>query len=144
MTEPPTPTQTPTASDAASRTMDDDKTMPIVVYILYLLGFPSMFVTTFVGVVIAYAQKGRAGDIARSHYVFQIRTAWIGLLGLAVIGLIALIALPLTLVLIGLAFLWLAGGLMTLLSVWFAVRCVVGLIFIARDEGYPRPRAWLI
>ena len=28
-------------------------------------------------------------------------------------------------------------------SVWFAVRSVLGLVYLSRDEAYPRPDAWL-
>ena len=58
--------------------LDEDRTMPVVVYVLYLLGFAGG-ITAFIGFVMAYALKGRASERMRSHYVFQIRTVWIGL-----------------------------------------------------------------
>lgn len=134
----------PTDAPAPHRAMDDDRTMPIVVYVLYLLGFASGLVTTLVGLIIAYSLKPRAGEIGRSHYVFQVRTAWIGLVWLAIAAAVWLVGLPLTVVLVGLAFWWLAGTMLAILGVWFVVRCVVGLIFIGRNEPYPRPQAWLI
>lgn len=122
---------------------DDEKTMPMVVYALYLIGLVNGL-TIFIGFIMAYALKGRAGPVTRSHYVFLIRTVWIalawGLLG----GVIMLVGLPLTLILIGFVFLKLALAIFGLTGIWFIVRCVVGLIYASRGEAYPRPGAWLI
>jgi uncharacterized membrane protein len=137
----------PLASDSAlSRPLEpsEDKTMPVVVYVLYLLGFATGFVTTVIGAVMAYAIRKGASERVRSHYVFLIRTAWISLLWLVVVGMIFLIGLPLTVILIGFLFWWIAGAILTLIGVWFVLRCVVGLIFLSRGEAYPRPQAWII
>ena len=29
-------------------------------------------------------------------------------------------------------------------GVWFAVRCIVGLVYLSQGEAYPRPNSWLI
>jgi uncharacterized membrane protein len=121
----------------------DDKTLPVVVYVLYLLGTVNGL-TAFIGFLMAYALKGGAPEWARSHYVFLIRTVWIGLVWLLVAGIFGVLGLPLTVVLIGFAFLYVAWAIVALLAVWFFVRSVVGLIYAARGEAYPRPRAWLI
>jgi len=146
MSEPLTPSEPLAQTDAQPphHAMDDARTMPIVVYVLYLLGFASGLITTVAGLVVAYSLKSRAGEIGRSHYVFQIRTIWIGLLWLALAAAVWLVGLPLTVILIGLAFWWVAGVMLAILCVWFVVRCIVGLIFIGRNEPYPRPQAWLI
>ena len=125
------------------RHTDDDKTMPMVVYVLYLIGLVNGL-TILIGFVMAYALKGNAGEIARSHFVFQIRTVWIALAWCLLGGVIALVGLPLTLVLIGFLFLKLAFGIFGLTGVWFVVRSVAGLIYASRDQAYPRPGAWLI
>ncbi len=117
--------------------------MPMVVYVLYLIGLVNGL-TILIGFVMAYALKGNAGEMARSHYVFLIRTIWIALAWSLIAGLIMLVGLPLTLVLIGFFFLHLAWGIFGLIGVWFTVRCVVGLIYLSRGEPYPRPSAWLI
>jgi uncharacterized membrane protein len=123
--------------------VDDDKTLPMVVYALYLIGLFNGL-TILIGVVMAYVLKSRAGEIARSHYVFQIRTAWIALAWGVLGGIVALVGLPLTLVLIGFLFLKLAFAIFALIGIWFVVRSVVGLIYASRGEAYPRPGAWLI
>jgi uncharacterized membrane protein len=121
----------------------DDKVMPMVVYGLYLAGFPTCGVTTLIGFIMAYAMKANAGERACSHYIFQIRTVWIALFWGALGGALVVLGLPLTLILIGFLFWKLAFVIFGLLGVWYLIRCIVGLIYIAREEAYPRPRAWL-
>jgi uncharacterized membrane protein len=139
MTEPLASTPAPPPSSLAG----DEKLMPIVVYVLYLLGWLGGL-TAIVGFVMAYSLKERAPDWARTHYVFLIRTVWIGLIWGIAAALLIVLGLPLTLVLIGFLFLKVAFGILGLLSVWVTVRCVVGLIYAMRSEAYPRPRAWII
>ncbi|OYX31361.1 MAG: hypothetical protein B7Y99_10245 [Caulobacterales bacterium 32-69-10] len=135
----------PYASDLPpARVGDDDKLLPIAVYVLYILGWASIGLTPLIGFVMAYALKGRAADWARTHYVFAIRTAWIGLIGWVAVGLIYVLGAPLTLVMIGFLFWYIAAALAGLIGVWVTVRCVVGLIYAARREAYPRPSAWII
>lgn len=58
----------------------------------------------------------------------QIRTFWIGLL-------YVLITLVLTVVVIG----W---ALMPVLLVWYIVRVVKGMKYLARGQAYPNPATW--
>ena len=39
---------------------------------------------------------------------------------------------------------WAGWAIISLLGLWFVVRCAVGLAHISRDQPYPRPQAWLI
>lgn len=124
----------------------DERTLPTVVYALYLLGLMTG-ITILIGVIVAYANRGRAGFVADSHYRFQIRTFWIGLLlwlvasvcfmwG-AIWGVIPFIGL------IGLPFVMMGISIVCLTHLWFAIRCILGLVYISRGDAYPRPRAWL-
>lgn len=54
-----------------------------IVYILYLVGVV-FGITGLIGVVMAYIYKSDAPEWLSSHYQFQIRTFWIGLLYLVV------------------------------------------------------------
>lgn len=141
MTEPLT---TPTGPGFAPRTGTDDKTLVIVVYVLYLVGFISGGVTSLIGVIMAYVLKSGAGERAYSHYVFQIRTFWLALLGIFVAGMMFAVGLPLAFILIGIPLLILAKLVLALVAIWFAVRCVIGLIAAAGDQPYGRPRAWIV
>ncbi len=122
----------------------EDKTLPIVTYALFLLSFVTGGVTGIVGLILAYANRPTASPAVASHYTFLIRTFWIGLA--AIIAGVSLViwGAIFSFILIGIPFLIVGKLMLALLGVWFAVRCVVGLVKLSRDEAYPRPQAWLI
>jgi uncharacterized membrane protein len=121
----------------------EDRTLPAVVYGLYLLGLVNGL-TILVGLVIAHMNRDTAGPVMRSHYTFLIRTFWIGLGASVVFGVLAGISAVLSFILIGIPFLMLFLFLLGAIGVWFAIRCVVGLIYLSQGEAYPRPLTWLI
>src|SRR3954470_6256842 len=107
-------TQADPASDpAVPPSLQDDKTLPVVVYALYLAALISAGMTAVVGVILAYVSKGAAPEWLQSHYVFQIRTFWLSLL----FSVIGCVLLPL-----GIGFVILPA-----VGVWVAVRCILGL-----------------
>ena len=125
----------------------EDKTMPAVVYALYLLGFATGGLTAIVGIIIAHAQQGTAGPMMRTHYTFLIRTFWLGLIlaivGGVVGGILFAIGALLSVILIGFPIMALAGLIWAVAAVWFAIRCIVGVVYLSRGEAYPRPYAVL-
>jgi uncharacterized membrane protein len=120
----------------------EDRTMPAIVYGLYLLTFATG-VTVFIGLILAYAQQGSAGARTRSHYTFLIRTFWLGIGWALLGGVLFLVGLPLSFVLVGIPLLMLSWAIWGLLGVWYAIRCIIGVIYLARNEPYPRPRSIL-
>lgn len=121
----------------------EDKTMPAVVYALYLLGFATVAVSTIVGIVIAHAQQGTASPAMRSHYTFQIRTFW-GVLVICILAtLLMAVGIPLSFMLVGIPLVVVAALMWGVVGIWFAVRCIVGLVYLSRGEAYPRPYAML-
>ncbi|MBS0489369.1 DUF4870 family protein [Phenylobacterium sp. 58.2.17] len=121
----------------------EDRVLPAVVYGLYLLGLVNGL-TILVGLVVAYINLDKAGPRMRTHYDFQIRTFWIGLAIFLSLGLLIGISAVLSLVLIGIPFLMLFLFLWGAVGVWFAVRCIIGLVYVSQDQAYPRPNTWLI
>lgn len=99
-----------------------------IIYVLYLVAI-AVTLTALVGVVMAYVYRGQAPDWLQSHYRFQIRTFWIGLL-YAAMGAV------LTPVLIGWVILLFA-------LVWLIVRCVKGLQLVSRAQAHPDPGSWM-
>ena len=116
---PPPPPRPPAVSDTQ---------LALAVYILYLVGFFTA-ITALVGVIIAYAQIDKAGDMLRSHYRFQIRTFWIGLLYVVIGALSAIVVV----------------GFFILLwwFIWTLVRCVKGLLALNEHRPIPNPGSWL-
>ncbi|HEY1562447.1 MAG TPA: DUF4870 domain-containing protein [Caulobacteraceae bacterium] len=128
---PPPPPPPPTTSMVASVTRDE-RQMAFVVYILYLAHFVPVigWVSAIVGLVLAYVERDSAPAWLKSHYTFQIRTFWIGLLYCAV-------SLFLIILLIGIPLLLAAW-------IWFIVRCALGLSRLLRNEAYPTPESWTV
>lgn len=122
-----TPSGTPFGTPAASPTgrsaeeLAGLKNVALVVYVLQALSF-LWGVTALVGLIINYVKRDDArGTVYESHFDWQIRTFWWGLLW-AVIGLI------LALVLVGFLVLFVAW-------VWMIYRVVKG--WLKLTEGKP-------
>ncbi|WP_040727197.1 membrane protein [Thiomicrorhabdus sp. Kp2] len=102
-------------------------TVPMIIYVLYLVSL-LVGITSIVGVIMAYINKGD-GNYLDSHYQFQIRTFWIGLL-YTIIGVV------LTAVMIG----WI---IILFVLVWYIVRCVKGIKYLGKQESIPEPTSWM-
>ncbi|MFZ3007182.1 MAG: hypothetical protein WA047_13525 [Phenylobacterium sp.] len=129
--------------DTGTVNLTEDKTLPMVAYVLYLLTFASGF-TVFVGLIIAYANRATAGPKMESHYTFMIRTFWLSIAWAVIGGMLCLLGAPLSLVLVGIPFFLLGLFILGALGIWFAARCIIGLLHLSRGEAYPRPMNWLI
>jgi uncharacterized membrane protein len=117
---PAAPPLQPTVSDTPAK----------IVYVLYLLSIVTVHVTSLIAVIVAYVYQGDAPEALRTHYRYQIRTFWIGLLYSLVSGVLVLAA--------GLGVL---GFL--LVAIWVIVRCVKGLMWLDRKQPVPVPATWL-
>jgi uncharacterized membrane protein len=100
------------------------KDLAMFVYVMQALGF--LFgLTWIVAVIVNYARKGQvAGSWVESHFRWQIRTFWFGLLWAAV-GMLLLVVF-------GLGYLvWLADYL------WLIYRVVRGWLYLNDDKPLP-------
>lgn len=122
---------------------EEDKILPAVVYGLYLLGFTNGL-TFVVGLIVAYVNRDAAGPINESHYTFAIRSFWLSIAWFMIGGLLLLLGIPLSLLLIGIPMMIAGGLILGAVSLWFVVRCIMGIYYLVRGEAYPRPLAWLI
>ncbi|MBP6547099.1 MAG: hypothetical protein KA220_10310 [Phenylobacterium sp.] len=129
--------------DSGTVNLTEDKTLPMVAYVLYLLTFASGF-TVFIGLIIAYANRATAGPKMESHYTFMIRTFWLSIWWFIIGGLLCLFGGVFSLILVGIPFLMLGIFICSVVGIWFAVRCIIGLLHLSRGEAYPRPMNWLI
>ncbi len=99
-----------------------------LVYILYFVGF-FVGITTIAGVIVAYLKRGEAAPEAASHFTFQIRTFWIGLLFYIVSAITMLI---------------LVGYLLALATfVWMLIRLIKGFMIAGKGEPIPNPETWM-
>lgn len=98
-----------------------------IIYILYLASLV-VGITGLIGLVMAYLNQSQGPDWVRTHYRFQIRTFWIGLL-VAIVGGLT------TIIIIG----WL---IILLLLIWWIIRCVKGMQYLGRQQPHPNPTTW--
>lgn len=103
------------------------KQLALIVYILYFVGY-AVGITALAGLIIAYVKIGDADPWLRTHFQFQIRTFWIGLLYL-VVGVV------LTFVVVGIAVLlwW---------FVWSLIRNIKGVLALNENKPIPNPSSW--
>jgi uncharacterized membrane protein len=141
MTDQPAPTAADVAPPAAAA--GEDRILPGLVYVLYLVGLANG-VTILLGLILAYLMKGSAGPKAATHYDFIIRTFWMSIGWFAIGALLALFGGILSIILIGIPALMLGIFIMGAVGIWFAVRCVLGLVYLGKEEAYPRPNTWLV
>jgi uncharacterized membrane protein len=102
--------------------------LAIIVYLLYGAGYFTG-ISALIGVIIAHVKAADADPVLQSHYRFQIRTFWIGLLYLV-------LGIPLCMLLVGLPILvwW---------FVWSLVRIIKGFLLINEHKPIPNPESWL-
>ena len=79
--------------------------------------------------VLAYVYRGEAPGWLASHFRFQIRTFWIGLLYMA-------ICIALMPVVIGVV-------LLPLVLLWLIVRCAKGMNRLSAGDPHPDPTSWM-
>jgi len=114
----------PVSPPASQSNLDTVK----LVYILYFVGFFTG-VAALAGLVVAYLSKEKATPAELSHYIYQIRTFWIGLAYL-VVGFL------LSLVIIGwFVLLWFV--------IWALVRSIKGFQLASGAKPVPEPQTWL-
>lgn len=97
-------------------------------YGFYLLSIPSLAVFALVGVVFAYAGRGGADPLARSHLDAQIRLFWWAFWWAVFLAIAGVISAVLTIVLIGFPLLWLVGVIGFIVMCWFTVKSALGLL----------------
>lgn len=88
----------------------------IIAYLLFLIGWPCLHLSTIGGVVLAYVQRGEARDtLWESHFSNLITVFWTSL----IVGIVGAMLIP-------------AGGIgipvLIFLVIWFLYRTIGGLI----------------
>jgi uncharacterized membrane protein len=113
---------------SSSQPAVSDTGLAFIVYLLYFAGYLTG-ITKIIGVIIAHIQSGSADPVARSHFQFQIRTFWIGLLYL-IVGAVLLFVIVGAFVLLW----WL---------VWSIVRNIKGILALNENRPIANPTSWM-
>ncbi|WP_396595321.1 hypothetical protein [Brevundimonas sp. R86498] len=112
----------------------EGKPAALVAWGLYILSIPSANVLVLVGLVLAYAARGTATGLARQHIDAQIALFWSVFWWTIALWVLIAISAVASIVLIGIPFLLLFGLLWFLLSVWFTVKSVLGILNLVADR----------
>lgn len=112
----------------------EGKVAALIAWALYVLSIPSANVLVLVGLVVAYVSRNTAVGVARQHIEAQISlfwsvfwwtiAAWIGIAVSAVASVL----------LIGIPFLFLFLAIWFLLSVWFTIKSIFGIINLLQNK----------
>ncbi len=127
MSDPHTPP--PLAPRETDKWLEPGPQNALVIYVLYLVGFV-IGITAIVGIVMAYLNRGKAGGFVESHYTWQIRTFWIGLLASIVSAILFIVGIGVL--------------LMIAVAVWVIIRVVKGLMALQKNEPIPDPQTFWI
>jgi len=112
----------------------EGKVGALIAWALFILSIPSANVLVLVGLVVAYVTRGTAAGVARQHIDAQIRLFWSVFLWTIAAWVGIFVSALASVVLIGIPFLLLFLLIWFLLSVWFTVKSVLGLIQLLQDR----------
>ena len=124
----------PTQPRLAAGHDSEGKPAALVAWGLYILSIPSANILVLVGLVVSYAARGSATGIARQHMDAQIALFWSVFWWTIALWILIAISMALSIVLIGIPFLLLFGALWFLLSVWFTVKSILGVMNLLADK----------
>ena len=110
------------------------KPAALIAWVLFILSIPSVNILVLVGLVVAYAGRSSATGIARQHLDAQIALFWSVFWWTIILWVLIGISFLMSFVLIGIPFLIVFWVLWFLLSVWFTVKSVIGLLNLVSDK----------
>ena len=114
---------------------EEGKVAAVIAWALYILSIPSANVLVLVGLVVAYAGRGSASGLPLEHLNAQIRLFWSVFWWTIACWLAIGVSILLSVIVIGIPFLLLFGLLWFLISVWFTVKSIFGLINLLGDRA---------
>ncbi|WP_309629914.1 hypothetical protein [Brevundimonas sp.] len=112
----------------------EGKPAALIAWGLYILSIPSANVLVLVGLVVAYAARGSATGLPRQHIEAQISLFWSVFWWTIALWVLIAISMAASIILIGIPFLLLFGALWFLLSVWFTVKSILGVLNLIADK----------
>lgn len=113
----------------------EGKVAALIAWALFILSIPSANTLVLVGLVLSYAARGSATGVARGHIDAQITLFWSVVWWTIACWIAIAVSAVASLVLIGIPFLLLFLVLWFVISVWFTVKSVIGLLNLLRDRA---------
>ncbi|WP_428150538.1 hypothetical protein [Brevundimonas sp.] len=112
----------------------EGKPAALIAWGLYILSIPSANVLVLVGLVVAYAARSSATGLPRQHIEAQIVLFWSVFWWTIALWVLIAISMAASIILIGIPFLLLFGALWFLLSIWFTVKSILGIVNLMSDK----------
>ena len=122
------PEMTATGPSSTPQPLVPSTTVALIVYILYFAGYFTG-ITALIGVIMAHVQVGTAEPMLATHYRFQIRTFWIGLLYLVVGAVLSLIVI--------------GAAVLLWWFIWSLIRNIKGVLALNEHRPIAEPGSWL-
>jgi uncharacterized membrane protein len=113
----------------------EGKVAALAAWALYILSIPSANILVLVGLVVAYAARDTATGLPRQHLDAQIRLFWSVFWWTVACWIAIAVSIVMSMVLIGIPFLIIFSILWFLISVWFTVKSLFGLIALLGDKA---------
>lgn len=113
----------------------EGKVPAVIVWALFILSIPSANVLVLIGLVVAYAARGSASGLPRTHLDAQIRLFWSVFWWTIACWIAIAVSVLASAILIGIPFLLLFVVLWFLITVWFTVKSVIGLVNLLGDRA---------
>lgn len=113
----------------------EGKVAALAAWALYILSIPSANILVLVGLVVAYAARDTATGLPRQHLDAQIRLFWSVFWWTVACWIAIAVSVALSLILIGIPFLIIFSILWFLISVWFTVKSIFGLLALLGDRA---------
>ena len=113
----------------------EGKVAALVAWVLFLLSLPSANILVLVGLVVAYAGRAHATGIGRAHIEAQIELFWSVFWWTIACWIAIAVSAVASLALIGIPFLLLFGILWFVITIWFTVKSVFGLLRLLQDKA---------
>jgi len=117
------------------RSGDDGKVAALAAWTLFILSIPSANLLVLVGLIVAYAARSSAAGVPRQHLDAQIRLFWSAFWWTIACWIGIAVSIVASVIVIGIPFLILFWALWFLISVWFTVKSVLGLLNLLGDRA---------
>jgi uncharacterized membrane protein len=112
----------------------EGKVAALIAWALFILSIPSANVLVLVGLVVSYVARNTAVGVARQHIEAQISLFWSVFWWTIAAWVGIFVSALLSVILVGVPFLLLFVLIWFLLSVWFTVKSVLGILNLLQNK----------
>ena len=112
----------------------EGKVGALIAWALFILSIPSANVLVLIGLVVSYVTRGTATGVARQHVDAQIALFWSVFWWTVAAWVGVFVSIPLMAIGIGVVTLFVFGLALLVLSIWFTVKSVLGLINLVQNR----------